>query len=129
MKKSINKNMTNRKNKETIEAIFRKTERGFGFAEIKKEEKSENKNINIDDIFIPARYVNGALNGDLVEVLIYKANKTSNKNINSPEHEFEEDHTKKRREGEIIKIISREKSEIVGIYQESRNFRICSSRW
>ena len=58
-----------RKNKK-LEGIFRANEKGFGFVELEDE--------NAEDIFISSNHVNGALNGDLVQLTILK-NKEGNK--------------------------------------------------
>lgn len=70
--------------------------KGFGFVEIEGEE---------DDIFIPASFVNGAFNNDTVAVKLIKR-----------------DARGKRKEGEILKIIKRNDSDIIGMYDKSRNF-------
>ncbi|GKX29153.1 ribonuclease R [Vallitalea longa] len=70
--------------------------KGFGFVEIEGEEQ---------DIFIPASYVNGAFNNDMVAVKLIKR-----------------DARGKRKEGEIIKIIKRNDSDVIGMYDKSRNF-------
>lgn len=85
------------KKKRKYEGIFRANEKGFGFVEFADE--------NMDDVFIPAKSVNGALNGDTVLI-----------NIFTPK-------TKERRaEGKIVKVIKRDKDTIVGIFQKSKNF-------
>ena len=81
---------------EKIIGKFIAHEKGFGFVEIENDKQ---------DIFIPEKYVNGALNEDAVEVEIYK------------------DKEKDRRpEGKIIRIVRRKKDCLVGIFQKSRNF-------
>lgn len=70
--------------------------KGFGFVEIEGEE---------DDIFIPASYINGAFNNDIVAVKLIKR-----------------DSRGKRKEGEIIKIIKRNDGDVIGTYDKSRNF-------
>lgn len=74
---------------------FEATTRGFGFVSLEGEE---------EDIFIKESHVNGALNKDVV--LISLLPETGGK----------------RREGEVVKIISRGIKEIVGIYQKSKSF-------
>ena len=49
--------------KQKIEGIFRANEKGFGFVEVENLEQ---------DLFVPAKNVNGALNGDTVRVSIIK---------------------------------------------------------
>lgn len=72
------------------------TQRGFGFVRVENEE---------DDIFIPGVHTKGALDGDTVQVQVKK--------------EGEEG---KRREGQVLNILERGNSIIVGIYTRSRNF-------
>ena len=56
-----------KKKKQKIIGILRSNEKGFGFVEFEDEEK--------DDIFIPAPFINNALNGDTVEIKIIKEKK------------------------------------------------------
>ncbi len=84
------------KKKPKIEGIFRANEKGFGFVEIENQE---------EDFFIPAKNVNGALNGDTVRVSIMKQKQGS-----------------KRAEAKIIKIVKREKEAVVGIFQANKSF-------
>ena len=84
-----------KKKKKKIEGIFRATEKSFGFVEIENEE----------DLFIAAKNVNGALNGDIVQVIIDKPKEGT-----------------KRAEAKIVKICNREKETVVGIFQKSKNF-------
>ncbi len=79
-----------------IEGIFRANEKGFGFVEIEGQE---------EDFFIPAKNVNGALNGDTVRVSIMKPKQGT-----------------RRAEAKIIKIIKREKENVVGIFQANKTF-------
>ena len=79
-----------------IEGIFRANEKGFGFVEIEGQE---------EDFFIPAKNVNGALNGDSVRVSIMKPKQGT-----------------RRAEAKIIKIIKREKENVVGIFQANKTF-------
>lgn len=81
---------------EKIIGKFIAHEKGFGFVELEKENK---------DIFIPEKYVNGALNEDTVEIKIYKDKENG-----------------KRPEGKITRIVRRNKDTLVGIFQKSRNF-------
>ena len=67
--------------------------KGFGFVSIEGQD---------EDIYIPESATNGALNGDLVQVVLRAAN------------------TGRRREGEIIKVI--EHKIVVGLFQKSKNF-------
>ncbi|MBP3596736.1 MAG: ribonuclease R [Clostridia bacterium] len=86
-----------KKRKNRIEGIFRANEKGFGFVELEEEEK--------EDIFIPANSTNGALNGDKVQVVIFKPKEGE-----------------RRAEAKVVKILEREKDKVVGIFQKSRNF-------
>lgn len=88
--------MGKKKNKK-LEGVFRANEKGFGFIELPVEDA--------EDIFVPAKSVNGALNGDTVQFAIYKKKEGT-----------------KRAEGKILKIIKREKETVVGIFQKSKNF-------
>ncbi len=69
--------------------------KGFGFVTVEGE---------TEDIFIPESASNGALNEDLVQVVL-RSGKGG-----------------KRREGEIIKILEHGVTELVGTYQKSQNF-------
>ncbi len=69
--------------------------KGFGFVTIEGE---------AEDIFIPESASNGALNGDLVQVVL-RSGKGG-----------------KRREGEIIKVLEHGVAELVGTYQKNQNF-------
>src|SRR5690606_1279674 len=70
--------------------------KGFGF--VAPEEPG------MDDIFIPAHEVNGALNEDTVLVRVLK------------------EQSGDRREGTIVKIVERSKTSFVGTYQANRGF-------
>lgn len=72
------------------------TQRGFGFVRVDNEG---------DDIFIPGVHTKGALDGDTVQVLVKK-----------------EGGEGKRREGQVLNILERGNSIIVGTYTRSRNF-------
>ncbi len=71
------------------------TTKGFGYVVVDDME---------EDIFIPANALNKALNGDEVEVYIYNRRK------------------KRKSEGEIVRIITRKKTEFVGVLQMQPNF-------
>ncbi len=75
---------------------FSSNAKGFGFVEIEDKE---------EDVFIPGNATNGAFNGDTVAIKLLKAASPG-----------------KRQEGEVVEIIARGKSEIIGTYQKSRNF-------
>lgn len=70
--------------------------KGFGFVSIENEEQ---------DIFIPAPYVNGAFHNDKVAIKLIKRETQG-----------------KRKEGEVIEILERNRSNIVGTYDKSQNF-------
>lgn len=72
------------------------TQRGFGFVRMEGED---------DDIFIPGSYTKSALDGDTVQVLVKK-----------------EGGEGKRREGQVLNILERGNSVLVGTYTRSRNF-------
>ncbi|MBE5968294.1 MAG: ribonuclease R [Lachnospiraceae bacterium] len=74
---------------------FAGTQRNFGFVILEGEEQ---------DIFIPENATKGALHGDKVMVAI------------------NEEQTGKRKEGTIINIIERGKTELVGTFEKSKNF-------
>lgn len=81
----------------TLTGTFQAHPRGFGFVAIEGEE---------DDIFIGPDDINGALQGDQVEITLSKA----------PDG--------KRREGKIIRILSHGTTKLVGLYQiqKGKNF-------
>ncbi len=79
-----------------IEGVFRSTTKGFGFITDDK-----------GDIHIPIEYTSGALNGDKVLVKIQKAAKAD-----------------KKREGVILRVLSRANRRIVGIYTQERGYGI-----
>lgn len=86
--------------KQEISGIFRSNEKNFGFVAYKAEDSKEE-----EEIFIPAKYVNSALDQDEVLVEVYK----SKNGI-------------KKAEGKIVKIIKRQKEELVGIFQKNGSF-------
>ena len=77
----------------TLRGVYQAHPRGFGFVTIEGE---------TDDIFIPEKETNGALHGDMVEILLTA----------SPEG--------KRKEGKIVKIAERGTAKIVGLYQVAK---------
>ena len=85
------------KKRKKIIGTFRANERGFGFVEFDDE--------NEEDVFISPKHLGGALNGDKVEIIIL-----------TPKNKD------RRSEGKVVKILEREKSEVVGIFQKNRNF-------
>jgi ribonuclease R len=79
----------------TKTGTFSGTQRGFGFVIVEGED---------EDIFIPENATKGALHNDKVMVSVKK------------------DKTGKRREGEVIKILDRSNTTIVGTFEKSKNF-------
>ncbi len=79
----------------TITGIFSGTQRGFGFVIIEGEE---------EDIFIPESATKGALHNDKVMVIIKNEGRG------------------KRKEGEIIRVLERSTSTIVGTFEKSKNY-------
>ena len=71
--------------------------KGYGFLIPEKEGEK--------DVFIPSSFINGAMNGDKILVQITR-----------------EDKNGKKREGEVVQIIERGNSKIIGVYEDSRNF-------
>lgn len=80
------------KKSNTMRGMFVSTPGGFGF--VSSLEDTE------EDIFIPARYTSGAIQGDTVEVLYKDRGKEG------------------KPEGRILRIIKRGKEKIVGLYRE-----------
>ncbi len=76
--------------------MYSGTQRGFGFVVLEEEE---------EDIFIPENATSGAMHGDKVMVLISA-----------------EAQQGKRKEGSIVQILERAKTEIVGTFEKSKNF-------
>ena len=75
--------------------MFSGTQRGFGFVVIEGE---------ADDIFIPGDATKGALHGDKVMVVV------------------KEEQTGRRKEGAVVNILDRGKTEVVGTFEKSKNF-------
>lgn len=71
-------------------------QKGFGFVEVEGRE---------DDIFIPADYTKDAFHGDKVAVNVLTEKSRS-----------------RREEGEIVRVIKRGMTTLIGTYEESRNF-------
>ncbi len=71
--------------------------RGYGFVISDRPE--------VPDVFIPANFMNGAMNNDRVIARINTVNSETRKS-----------------EGEVIRILSRANTEVVGVYEDSRNF-------
>ena len=88
--------MSKNKKKQRLTGKFCANEKGFGFISI--DEKKE-------DIFVPSKSVNGALDGDTVQFIVYKQKEGD-----------------KKAEARIVKIVKREKETVVGTFQKSKNF-------
>lgn len=80
---------------DTKTGIFAGTQRGFGFVIIEGEE---------DDVFIPESATKGALHNDKVMISIKNEGRG------------------KRREGEILRVLERSNSTIVGTFEKSKNY-------
>lgn len=85
-------------NENVVIGEFTGNKRGFGFVTVEGWE---------EDIFIPENMTHGAFHKDIVEVIV------------KPYHRRGEG---KRKEGEVIRIVSRGIEEVVGTYQKSKNF-------
>ncbi len=86
----------NKKNQK-LEGVFIANEKGYGFIEVEDDEK--------EDFFVPSKSTNGALDGDVVQFVMYKQ-KTNDR----------------RAEAKVVKILRREKETVVGVFQKSKNF-------
>lgn len=80
---------------EHVQGLFISNERGFGFVEVEGEEQ---------DYFIPESKVNGAFHHDMVVISVDPIQ------------------TGKRKEGRVIKILSHEIREVVGLFEKSKSF-------
>ncbi len=78
-----------------ITGTFTAHPRGFGFVTVEGED---------EDIFIPADQINGAMHKDTVQVAVSPVT------------------TGKRREGVIVKVLVRGMQQVVGTYEQSKNF-------
>ena len=85
-----------------VRGLLRVHPRGFGFVEVEEDKNAEIKQSKTkdksQDIFIPKPYINGAVDGDIVEVLI---------NLESM--------SEKGPEGKVITIAERKHKQLVGI--------------
>lgn len=84
------------KKKQKVEGIFRANENGYGFVEVEGMD---------EDLYIPIGSTNKALNGDTVQVVIFKRKEGT-----------------KKAEAKVIKILKRDKETVVGIFQKNKNF-------
>ena len=85
-----------KKKKTKLVGTFCANEKGFGFVAFEEEK---------EDVFIPAKFVNGALHGDKVELKI-----------------MQEKTNDSRAEAKIVKILKRERETIVGTFQKNKSF-------
>jgi len=72
-------------------------QKGYGFVISDRPE--------VSDVFVPANFMNGAMNNDRV---IARVNVSNNETRKS--------------EGEVIRILKRANTEVVGVYEDSKNF-------
>lgn len=82
---------------QNLTGVFTAHPRGFGFVTVEGE---------MEDIFIPEPYVNGAYHKDVVKVKIIKNNTTGGK----------------RKEGSVVKILERGTKSLVGTFEKSKSF-------
>ena len=87
--------------KRLLEGTFIGNSRGFGFVE----PDGKDKDPSLEDIFIPDDKTCGAMHQDRVEIEL----------LGRP-------HGKQRQEGKVVRIIERGFTEIVGIYEKSKNY-------
>ncbi|MCR5737890.1 MAG: ribonuclease R [Eubacterium sp.] len=80
---------------EYIQGLFISNERGFGFVEVEGQD---------DDYFIPEGNVNGAFHHDMVLITV------------------EAGQSGRRKEGKVVKILSHEITEVVGLFQKNKGF-------
>ena len=78
-----------------LTGVFTAHARGFGFVTVEGME---------DDIFIPEQEVHGALHQDVVQIVVKPGQ------------------SGKRREGSVKQILTRGTTQLVGIYQQSKNY-------
>ncbi|MCI2061873.1 MAG: ribonuclease R [Eubacteriaceae bacterium] len=89
----------NKKHMPPKTGVIHKHKRGFGFVTPEDEDGS------LGDIFVPGKSMNGAMNGDIVEVNLI------------PEYLWEQS-----REGIVTRIISRSVEEVVGTFEKNKKF-------
>lgn len=80
---------------DAIVGVFSGTMKGYGFVSVEGEP---------DDIFIPERASNGALNGDKVQIEVLEGG------------------SGKRREGRVVRVLERETKTVVGTYTKNKTF-------
>lgn len=80
-----------------LSGTFTGNARGFGFVTIEGEK---------EDVFIPGSQINGAMHGDLVQIVLAPGKAAAGK----------------RREGTVVKVLQRGTTRVVGTFQKSRNF-------
>ena len=80
---------------EYIQGLFISNERGFGFVEVEGQD---------EDYFIPEGNVNGAFHHDMVLITV------------------EAGQSGRRKEGKVVKILSHEITEVVGLFQKNKGF-------
>ena len=101
-----NKYMINEDNHEEEEGLIigklQAHAKGFGFL-IPDEEGQK-------DVFLPSTAMNGAMNGDKISVRVTR-----------------EDTNTKKREGEVVEILERNTTKIVGVYEDCKNFGFVAS--
>lgn len=78
-----------------ITGKYRANEKGYGFVALEDSD---------EEVFIAPKNTNNSLNGDIVSVELFKGK--SGKNI----------------EGKVVKILERDKTEVIGTFQKSKNF-------
>lgn len=78
-----------------LTGVFEGNSRGFGFVRIEGES---------EDVFIPGNATAGALHGDTVQIVIRDGREG------------------RRREGEVVKIVAHELTDVVGTFQKGKGF-------
>ena len=78
-----------------LTGVFEGNSRGFGFVRVEGEN---------EDIFIPGNATAGAIHGDTVQVVIREGREG------------------RRREGEVVKILAHELTDVVGTFQKGKGF-------
>ena len=88
---------SNREDNDLVIGKLQAHAKGFGFL-IPEEEGQK-------DVFIPSTSMNGAMNGDKISVKVTR-----------------EDSNTKKREGQVVEILERNTTKIVGIYEDCKSF-------